>query len=375
MKSTDIVQKTLLLGSLAVSGSAKTVLTGDILQGYPVISSLDVEDVPANTISRFWLSPAAGQGGLPYFLPILVARGTQETALTGPRLSLSASIHGDELNPVAVVQRIFSQLNTTITSGTFNGTAIGLPTLNPQGNFLNQRNFFTSSSNGFFTDLNRNFPGANISSGGSLPETYTDAIWTHIWGNTSNVDVAVDFHTLSTGSLGPLWCYADYRAPGVQRIAELAAPDMIKIDPGEPGSIETTFVDSGIPAITLEIGPANLWNRTLIQRAVDFSFRLMGEYGMLNTTLPVVGLEDTYIATNFSNPRVSYSGWAELDIGVLEDVEEGQVIGRVVSSWGDKLEDIVSEVTGRVLTVLVDPAVEIGASVASIGYNATAEED
>lgn len=159
----------------------------------------------------------------------------------------------------------------------------------------------------------------------------------------------------------------------MQRIAELAAPDMIKIDPGEPGSIETTFVDSGIPAITLEVGPANLWNKTLIQRAVDFSFRLMAEYNMLNSSLPEVGLESTYIATNFSNPWVSHSGWVELDVGVLEDVEEGQIIGKVVSSWGDKLEDILSEVTGRVLTVLVDPAVEAGAGVATIGYNATAE--
>lgn len=94
---------------------------------------------------------------------------------------------------------------------------------------------------------------------------------------------------------------------------------------------------------------------------------------MLNSSLPRVGLESTYIAANFSNTRVSHSGAVELDLGVLDGVEEGQITGRVVSSWGDKLQDILSEVTGRVLAVLVDPAVEAGASVASIGYNATAE--
>ena len=186
----------LLTGLLAGYVSAKTVYTGDTLQGYPVISSLDVTDVPAETISRFWLSPAEGQGGLPYFLPIFVARGSEESAHTGPRLSLSASIHGDELNPVAVVQRVFARLNETnaVASG-FNGTVIGLPTQNPQGNFMNQRNFFTSSSNGFFTDLNRQFPGTSIADGGSLPESYAAAIWNDVWGNTSNVDVAIDFRT------------------------------------------------------------------------------------------------------------------------------------------------------------------------------------
>ena len=177
--------------------------------------------------------------------------------------------------------------------------------------------------------------------------------------------------TLSTGSNGPLWAYADYRLEGVQRIAELAQPDMIKIDPGEPGSIETTWVENGIPAITLEIGPANIWNQTLIQRAVDFTFRLLDDLQITGGEHYMPDLSNTYIATNFSDPRVTHSGWVELDIDVLEDVEEGQVIGRVYNSWGDKLEDLTSQVNGRVLTVLVDPAVEIGASVASIGYNAT----
>ncbi|GAB1728275.1 hypothetical protein NU195Hw_g2672t1 [Hortaea werneckii] len=379
---------TLLLGST----TSQTIYTGDTLQGYPIISSLDITDVPSNTISRFWLSPAEGQGGLPYFLPIFVARGSEESVHSGKRLSLSASIHGDELNPVAVVQKIFARLNETgrfpgsSSSGKrdrdddegalFDGTVIGLPTQNPQGNLLNQRNFFTSSSNGFFTNLNRVFPGVTIEEGGGLPDAYAAAIWNDVWGNTTNVDVAVDFHTLSTGSLGPLWCYADYRLDGVQRLAELLEPDMIKIDPGEPGSIETTWVEAGVPAITVEIGPGNIWNSTLINRTVDYAFRLMDDLQMFGDSSGQVvpDLSETYIVTNFSGTAVSYSGWAEVDVGVLEDVEEGQVIGRVYNSWGDKLEDLSAAVSGRVLDVLVDPAVEAGTGVVTIGYNATASD-
>ncbi|RMY71095.1 hypothetical protein D0862_14650 [Hortaea werneckii] len=202
LKTALLSLTTLLLGTT----TGQTIYTGDTLQGYPIISSLDITDVPSNTISRFWLSPAEGQGGLPYFLPIFVARGSEESAHSGKRLSLSASIHGDELNPVAVVQKIFARLNETgqfpgssgrqhdeVSAGGFNGTIIGLPTQNPQGNLLNQRNFFTSSSNGFFTNLNRVFPGMTIEEGGGLPDAYAAAIWNDVWGNTSNVDVAVDF--------------------------------------------------------------------------------------------------------------------------------------------------------------------------------------
>lgn len=186
--------------------------------------------------------------------------------------------------------------------------------------------------------------------------------------------------TLSTGSIGPLWAYADFAAPGVQRLAELAQPDIIKIDPGEPGSVETTWVDFGVPAITLEIGPAKNWNRTLISRAEDFIYRLMDDLQMdtsmkSNTTGPVtLDLSSTYKATNVSSVSVKHSGWVELDVTPLQDVIEGDVVGTVFNSWGDVLEELTAPVTGRVLTVRVDPAVEQGSGVVDVVYNATSTD-
>ncbi|KAK3708295.1 hypothetical protein LTR37_011560 [Vermiconidia calcicola] len=370
MKLDILAVSSALLGFVA----GETRLTGDILQGYPVIENLDITDVPANTISRYWISAAQAQGGgVSYFLPIFVARGSNDSIESGRRLSLGGSIHGDELNGVAVVQRVFRELNESgiVQGGDFNGTVIGLPTQNPSGNVNNQRQFFSSSSNGFFYDLNRFFPGESIADGGDIVGSYVSTIWNNVWGNGSNVNIAVDFHTLSTGSIGPLWAYADYRLDGVQRLAELAQPDIIKIDPGQEGTIETTWVDSDVPAITLEIGPANNWNQTLISRAVDFTFRLMDDLRMTSGGTPQVDLSNTYRATNFSDVYSSYSGWVEMYISPLEDVEEGQSVGTVYNSWGDVLERLVSAVTGRVLQVQVDPAIEQGSSVASIVYNET----
>lgn len=194
-----------ILATAIAAASAQTNFTGDTIQGYPVIEYLDLADVPANTISRYWISAAEAQGGSPYFVPILVARGSEASLESGRRLSLSASIHGDELNGIPVVQRVFAGLENVISSGNFNGTVIGLPTQNPNGNIHNQRNFFSSSSNGFFTNLNRVFPGTSVAAGGSIGSAYAYTIWNNVWANTSNVDIAVDFHTLSTGSNGPLW--------------------------------------------------------------------------------------------------------------------------------------------------------------------------
>ena len=62
MKS--LTETAVVLGACAAFASADTIYTGDTLSGYPVISALDINDVPSNKISRFWLSPGAGQGGL-----------------------------------------------------------------------------------------------------------------------------------------------------------------------------------------------------------------------------------------------------------------------------------------------------------------------
>jgi len=179
----------LLSGPLAW---AQTTFTGDFISGYPVITSLDITDVPANTITRYWFLTAEAQGGIPYFLPVFVARGTEASLKSGRKLSLSSSVHGDELNCIAAVQRIFGRLNETVRGGEFSGTIIGLPTVNPNGNQHNQRNFYSSSNNGFLTNLNRVFPGKDPLKGASIPDGYAYAIWNNLWGNTSNVDVAVD---------------------------------------------------------------------------------------------------------------------------------------------------------------------------------------
>jgi predicted deacylase len=358
--------------ALAATASAQTNYTGDILSSYPVITALDISDAPANTVSRYWLYTGTSQGMINYFLPVFVARGTEDSLGAGMTLALSGSIHGDELNGIPVIQRVFASLNETIGEGDFNGTVIGLPTVNPNGNFLNQRNFFTSSSNGFWTNLNRVFPGTSLVDGGALPDSYAYNIWNNLWANGTVADMAIDLHTLSTGSDGPLWAYADYRLDGVQRLAELCEPDVIKIDPGEPGSIETTWVDFGVPAITLEIGPAKRWNDDYIDRAERYIYRLLNDLQMYpNSTVPEIDLSNTYKGTNFSSVSALNTGWVNVTVEKLQEVEEGDEVGIIYNSWGDVIETLTASVSGLVHTVKVDPAIEQGGEVLSIIYNAT----
>lgn len=195
--------------------------------------------------------------------------------------------------------------------------------------------------------------------------------------------------TLTTGSNGPMWLYSDYRLPYNARLAQLAQPDIIKIDPGEPGSIETTFVSNQIPAITLELGPPSTWNKSYILRATEFIFRLLADLRMTDETetdktkkkkkkkkkneelCRSSSSKETYVSTNRIDIPTRRAGWAEAHVDVLEDVRQGQELVTVYDSWGGVVEKVKAPAAGRVLQVKTDPAVEGGSIVLVLVNNGT----
>lgn len=113
----------LIAATAVFAGGVSAVnFTGDVLNGVPVIHDLNLADVPPQTVSRYYLRAGEINGGHPVHMPVMVARGTPESLETGKKLSLSAAIHGDELNPVRVVQRVFEQLEDQV--ATLNGTGL-----------------------------------------------------------------------------------------------------------------------------------------------------------------------------------------------------------------------------------------------------------
>lgn len=180
-----------------------------------------------------------------------------------------------------------------------------------------------------------------------------------------------------------MWVYSDYRLPYNARLAQLVQPDIIKIDPGEAGSIETTFVSNQIPAITLELGPPSVWNKPYILRATDFVFRLLADLRMTTTSRTTTETETetdlsssnnnnkTYVSTNRIDVPATRAGCAEAHVDVLEDVKEGQEVVTVYDCWGGVVEIVKAPAAGRVLQVKTNPAVEGGSVVIVLVNNGT----
>ncbi|PNS21325.1 hypothetical protein CAC42_1104 [Sphaceloma murrayae] len=364
---------TVLAAAVGFTVAAAQNTTGDIVQGNRVITQLNLPDVPSSAVTRYWLEVPELSGGLRYYVPVVVARGPPESLENGQTLSLSSTIHGDELNGVRVAQRVIGLLEDNVES--LNGTVIVIPTINRVGISLASRYYRSSASSGTFTDMNRLLPGSDPADGASAPSSLVFNIWNNVWSNATVIDQAIDLHTVSTGADGPLWCYADFALEGVERLAKLTGADIIKIDPGEPGSVETTFVRAGVPAITLEIGAPRQWRQSLIDRSVDYVERVLADMSILPSDAPVElpDLSDTFIGTTFGGPSATAGGFVETLVDVLDDVTEGQEIARIYNVFGDVVQSVTADATARVLSLVSDPATEQGRGIATLIYNATSE--
>jgi hypothetical protein len=100
--------------SAAFSVRAATVRTGDMINGIPVISRLDISDLDAGKKHEFYFRGVQMGTGQDWYVPIVVAKG----AKAGKRIVLVAGVHGDEVSPVDAVQRTMAQLDPATMSGT-----------------------------------------------------------------------------------------------------------------------------------------------------------------------------------------------------------------------------------------------------------------
>ena len=85
---------------------------------------LDTEIAPGTSQRLSWTATELFEG-VPVSTPVLVTNGSAP----GPTLCLTAAVHGDELNGIEIVRRIFHDIDPKKLSGAL----IGVPIVNVQG--------------------------------------------------------------------------------------------------------------------------------------------------------------------------------------------------------------------------------------------------
>ena len=329
---------------------AATELTGDVIDGTPVIDRLRVEDLSLGKVHRFWFRVTDNSIGQGWYVPVIIVRGAQP----GPRLLLTAGIHGDELNGVAVIHR----LAATLDPATLKGTVTMIPGLNTPGINNHTRGF--SPSGAISDNLNRLMPGKENAS--DIAEAYAGRLWARLM--KPNADTAIDLHTQSRGTAYVMYAFAETKR--AREMAMLVAPDIIKLDPGVKGSVENELNRVGIPSITLELGYPEVFDKAMIGRAVDGIGRVMADLKMTaDGTVPAATIKP-YLANSIVPVRTTRGGYTTRLVELGEDVAKDQVIATVADPFGRIIETVRAPQAGRVNTVATDPTREAGDMVVRI---------
>ncbi len=311
-----------------------------------VLSDLDLDAFTPGEISKAWLRLASDGLGQPIRIPLIVARGSRE----GPVAGITAALHGNEVNGVPVIHRLFRKLDPN----RLKGTILAVPVANVPAYLLHQRR----TDDG--VDLNHVFPGRPV---GREAIVYANRLFDRV---IRKMDVLLDLHTASLGRVNSLYVRADMRDPVTLHMAELQRPQIIVHSPPADGTLRGAAGDVGIPAVTVEIGNPSRIHREYVKRSVTGIRAVLADRGMV----PRRELALTEPALRCTRSEWVYTdsgGFLDVKVRVMELVEAGQEIATLTDPFGDLIRSYTAPYDGIVIGHSVDPVASTGARILHLG--------
>ena len=347
-----------VLCSVAISVAtvqAATVYTGDVIQGKRVISALDVGDLEPGRKHSFYFQGVQMGTGQHWYLPVVVAKG----AKPGKKILLISGVHGDEVSPVDAVQRTMAALDP----GQMSGTVTAVFDVSRPAKEGVTRMWPIAQWGGQLIDLNRVWPGDE--DGGNAPTRHAGMVFNRLF--KPNADYALDYHTAATGGDFTAFIFAKLGKPEIRAMAELFPIEQIKNDPGFPGTLETSLVEAGIPALTIEIGGPRSYDRRMIPLFVEGGLNVLKLHGVIPGPMGRTAKDaGTFFGDDFHTVRATHGGFLELLVDLTDTVAAGQKVAIQRNSFGEVVKEYVSEVAGQVSTVQRDAMIEPGTRVVQI---------
>lgn len=281
----------------------------------------------------------------PLYVPVTVIRG----ARPGPTLFLTAAVHGDELNGVAVIRDLLIDQDLA----ELVGTLIAVPVVNVPG-FLNQNRTLPDGR-----DLNRSFPG---SADGSFTARLAHRVFHDV---VRRSDFGIDLHTAGGDRANFPHVRADMADP---RVAELAAAFgclLVVHGRGPDGSLRRVAVEAGVPTVVYEAGSARVFERRFIDAGLRGVLNVMRHLGMAadgavrEPPLRLDVKKSTWL-------RANAGGILDLKVSLGEPVRRGQVISVNTNPFGRERSQLTSPAGGVVIGLTRSPLVHPGDAICHV---------
>jgi len=247
-------------------------------------------------------------------LPIVVLNGQRP----GPRLWLSAVIHGDELNGLEIIRRVLEVLRPRRLAGML----LAVPVVNVFG-MVTETRYLPDRR-----DLNRSFPG---SPRGSLAAQLANLFMSNV---VAASDMGIDLHTGSDHRFNLPQIRGDLEDPATLRLAQAFGAPVSVHSPLRDGSLREACRRRGIPVVVYEGGEADRFNETAIRAGVDGVLRVLADLGMRPDDEPPPAAATT-VVRHTHWVRARRTGILRSPVRAGQRVARGDLLGIIADAVGD----------------------------------------
>ncbi len=318
----------------------------------PIATNLDLEDLEGGKIHKLWLSLAEDHLSNPINVPILVAKGIEN----GTVLGITASIHGNELNGIAIIHQLFE----TIDAGNLHGTIIAIPGLNPLAIANNQREFLDG------VDLNRIFPGK---ANGDQSEQMAYHIGQKV---IPLLDYHVDLHTASFGRTNSLYGRGDMQNDTLANMLRALSPDIIVSNKGKASfgsasglTMRAFAIEKEVKSITVEYGNPQVYQKEMIKRGADGLQNLLLYLGYLKG--------DAHLSKEVNVCSKSYwiytdkGGYLDVLVDLNQKIKKNETLAVLRNSFGTVVKMYKAPEDGIIVGKSTNPVAISGSRIVHLG--------
>jgi hypothetical protein len=267
----------------------------------------------------------------------------------GPTLCVVAGIHGDELNGVAIAQRLADESDPT----QLLGSLVVAPIVNAHG-FLNGTRYLPDRR-----DLNRHFPGR---ARGSAASRIAHELFERV---IRRCDGVVDLHTGSFNRANLPQIRADLGHVQNLRLAWGFGTEHVVHSIGEEGTLRRAAGEAGLAAVVYEAGEPLRFQPEKIDLGVRGIRTLLESLGMLPGSATARRPQRHYHRTQWV--RADASGIYIPTVKLGAQVQRGQPLAHVTDPFSSRRTEIHAPRDGRVLGMAIGQVVMPGFALFHIG--------
>ena len=291
----------------------------------------------------------------PMTLPVQVLRGDRP----GPKLAITAAIHGDEINGVEIIRRLLRLLSPA----NLNGTLMCVPVVNAYG-FLVRSRYLPDRR-----DLNQSYPG---SANGSFAARLAHLLLHEV---VARADVGIDLHTAAVHRENLPQIRSEFTdSPRCRQLAQACGAKVILESPERSGSLRRAAGELGVDVLVYEGGEGLRYDEAAIEAGVAGTTGAMRALRMIELA-DGDGLHQEpprrvpLFATASKWVRAPEGGVLRTTRKVGDAVSEGEVIGQIANPYEDADTPVRAPRRGIIIGRTTLPIVNMGDALFHIAWS------